>query len=188
MFISISTSSDFIGPVTAIDSSVPKTSSASTSTLTDTSIETRKLHTHHRTLATMPPPTIIIEPHPRLTSLPRMTHTHHRLSKNSKVIQYASAHPHPLLVQTETQRWRTKTKPFKIASHASKSTLTWISPPQTRFPIPPPAPMSVQKTTLEKKVSASISWKRASLHPPAETLYPPVIERGLPSNAWYNDE
>ncbi|CAD6448982.1 c764659a-186a-4b8e-a44f-29cf892a527c [Sclerotinia trifoliorum] len=176
MFTSTSTSSDFIGHVTAIDSSIPKSSSASTSTLTDTSIEARKLHTHHRTLATMPPPTIIIEPHPRLTNLPKLTHTHHRLSKTSKVIRYASVHTHPLPVQTGAERWQTKT------------TFMWISPPQTRFSIPPPAPISVRKTSLETRTSASASWKRASLHPPAETLYPPVIERGLPSNGRYNDE
>ncbi|KAF7877434.1 hypothetical protein EAF04_001111 [Stromatinia cepivora] len=188
MATSIGTSSDFIGPMTAIDSSIPKSSSASTSTLTDTSIEARKLHTHHRTLATMPPPTIIIEPRARSTKLPKMTHTHHRLSKTSKAIQHASVYPHPLPAQTQTEMWETKTKPLETESHTSKSTFTWISPPQTRLPITPPAPISVQKTTLETKASASTSRKRASLHPPAGTLYPPVIERELPRNGLYNDK
>ncbi|KAJ8067825.1 hypothetical protein OCU04_003421 [Sclerotinia nivalis] len=188
MFTSINTSSDFIGPITAIASSIPKSSGASTSALTDTSIEARKLHTHHRTLETMPPPTIIIEPQPRLTKLPKMTHTHHRLSKTSKAMQYASVHPHPLPVQAQIERWERKTKPLKTESHTSKPMFTWISPPQTRFSISPPASISVRKTTLETKASASASRKRASLHPPAKTLYPPVIERGLPSNGWYNDE
>ncbi|KAF7956251.1 hypothetical protein EAE96_005171 [Botrytis aclada] len=93
---SISTSiSGLIGPVTAIDSLIPKSSIASTST--PGNMDSRRFHTHHRTLAANPPPTIFIEPIPTSTNPPKIRHTHHRLRKTSKALQYTSVHSHPLL-------------------------------------------------------------------------------------------
>lgn len=126
--------SDFVGSITAKDSSIPKSSIASKST--SANIYSRRLHTHHRTLATDPPPTIIIETIPISTNRPKIKHTHHRLTKTSQAIQYTSVHPHPLPAQTLFKRLET-TKSLTINSHTAKSMVTSISPSQTRFPIVP---------------------------------------------------
>lgn len=202
-FIPIPTSNLNI-PLTAIDSSIPRWSSASTltfrSTLKEASTRSKrasKTHTHHRTsLTPNPPPTIIIDPIRTSTKLARSTHTHHRISKTPKASKTSKSilnsslhsHPHPLPVQTVDERLGTITKPSAFKNRYPKSTdshLNWISPPETRFPITPVGTVSATKiTTLETKASASTSRKRATWHPPAETLYPPITERGLPNKGW----
>ncbi|EMR82604.1 hypothetical protein ACHAPC_003060 [Botrytis cinerea] len=149
--------SDFVGSITAKDSSIPKSSIASKST--SANIYSRRLHTHHRTLATDPPPTIIIETIPISTNRPKIKHTHHRLTKTSQAIQYTSVHPHPLPAQTLFKRLET-TKSLTINSHTAKSMVTSISPSQTRFPIVPVDSMSRGKTTLgDKGFRKLIDWE-----------------------------
>ncbi|KAF7914816.1 hypothetical protein EAE99_010517 [Botrytis elliptica] len=174
--------SEFIGPITATDSLIPKSSIVSKST--PIKIDSRRLHTHHRTLAANPPPTIFIEPIPTSTNLPKIKHTHHRLTKTSKAIQYTSVHPHPLPAQTLIMRLGTMTKSLTVDSHTAKPISTWNSPPQTRVSIIPLNSVSREKTTLVTKASGSSSIRRATWHPPAETLYPPVVERGAPDKGW----
>ncbi|TGO58354.1 hypothetical protein BCON_0056g00460 [Botryotinia convoluta] len=124
--------SEFIGPITAIDSLIPKSSIVSTST--SIKIDSRPLHTHHP--------------------------------------------------QTLIKRLGTTTKSLTIDSHTAKSISTWISPPQTRFTIIPVNSISGEKTTLVTKASGSSSIRRATWHPPAETLYPPLVEREAPNKGW----
>ncbi|KAF7887837.1 uncharacterized protein EAF01_010991 [Botrytis porri] len=117
---SVSTSiskSKFIGPIAAIDSLMFKSSSVSTSA--SININSRRLHTHHRTLAANPPPTIFIKPVPTSTNPPKMKHTHHRPKKTSKAIQYTSVHPHPSPAQTLIKRFETTTNSLTIDSHTT---------------------------------------------------------------------
>ncbi|TGO18416.1 hypothetical protein BTUL_0010g00860 [Botrytis tulipae] len=174
--------SEFIGPVIAIDSLIPESSIVTTST--SIKIDSRRLHTHHRTLAANPPPTIFIEPIPTSTNPPKIKHTHHRLTKTSKAIQYTSAHPYPLTAQTPIKRLGTMTKSLTVDLHTAKPISAWISPPETKLSILPFNSVSREKTTLVTKASGSSSIRRATWHPPAETLYPPVVERGEPNKGW----
>ncbi|KAF7893757.1 hypothetical protein EAF00_007271 [Botryotinia globosa] len=174
--------SEFIGPVIAIDSLVFKTSIVTTSS--SIKIDPRQLHTHHRTLAVNPPPTIFIEPIPTSTNLPKIKHTHHRLTKTPKAIQYTSTHPYPLPAQTLIKRLGTMTKSLTVDLHTAKPISAWISPPETKLSILPVNSVSEEKTTLVTKASGSSSIRRATWHPPAETLYLPVVERGAPIKGW----
>ncbi|TGO17666.1 hypothetical protein BPAE_0412g00080 [Botrytis paeoniae] len=124
--------SEFIGPITAIDSLMPKSSIFSKST--SINIDSRRLHTHHP--------------------------------------------------QTLIKRLGTTTKSLTIDSHTAEPIFTWISPPQTRFSVIPIDSESEGKTTLVTKASGSSSIRRATWHPPAETLYPPVVERGASTKGW----
>ncbi|KAF5868341.1 uncharacterized protein Bfra_007539 [Botrytis fragariae] len=175
---SISTS-QFIGSIAAIDLLITKSSIVSTTT--SIKIDSRRLHTHHRTLAANLPPTIFIESIPTSTNSPKIKHTHHRLTKTSNVIQYTSAHPHPLPAQILIKRLGTTAKSLTIDSHTAKPISAQISPPQTRFSTIPVNSISGEKTTLITKATKSSSIRRATWHPPAETLYPPVAERELPN-------
>ncbi|TGO36301.1 hypothetical protein BHYA_0129g00220 [Botrytis hyacinthi] len=172
---------EFIDPITAIDSLIPKPPIVST--FTSIKIDSRRLHTHHRILAANPPPTIFIEPIPASTNPSKIKHTHHRLTKTSKAIQCTSLHSHPLPAQTLIKRLGTTTKSFTVDSHTAKPISAWISSPQTRFSIIPVNSIS-EKTTLVTKASGSSSIRRSTWHPPAETLYPPVVERAAPNKGW----
>ncbi|TEY73111.1 hypothetical protein BOTCAL_0083g00240 [Botryotinia calthae] len=72
----------------------------------------------------------------------------------------------------------------RLHAHHPKPIFTWISPSQTRFSIIPVDSMLRGKTTLVTKASRSSSMRRATWHPPAETLYPSVVERGAPNKGW----
>ncbi|KAF7939354.1 uncharacterized protein EAE97_007434 [Botrytis byssoidea] len=175
--------SEFIGPVIARDSLIPKFSIVTTST--SIKIDSRRLHTHHRPLAANPPPTIFIEPIPTSTNPPKIKHTHHRLTKTSKAIQYTSAHPYPLTAQTPIKRLEAMTMSLSVDLRTVKPISAWISPPEAKLSILPfNKSSSEEKTTLVTKASGSSSIRRATWHPPAETLYPPVVERGAPNKAW----
>ncbi|THV45492.1 hypothetical protein BGAL_0482g00070 [Botrytis galanthina] len=173
---------EFIDPITSIDSLIPKSPIVSTST--SINIDSRRLHTHHRTLAANPPPTIFIEPIPTSTNPPKIKHTHHRLTKTSTVIHYASVQPHPVSAQTLIKRSGTTTKSLTVGSHTTKPISAWISHPQTKLSIIPINSISGEKTTLVTKASGSSSIRRATRHPPAETLYPPVVEREASNKGW----
>lgn len=113
------------------------------------------------------------------TKLPKTIQIHLLTSKSLKPTQLPSIHPHPLPIQTLTDRWETKTKSFlPTRTKSSNSIITsfsWISLPQTRFPLLPLGAEPIKtSTTLVTKASSTRSTGRATWHPPAETLWPPI--------------
>ncbi|ESZ94415.1 hypothetical protein SBOR_5208 [Sclerotinia borealis F-4128] len=200
------TLSDSIGPMIAIDSSIPNWSSSGISTTIDTfsssnSPTTAKDLSISRSSSAR---RFTLEDASTTSKKARLTHTHYRASLSPNppstiIIEPLSTSTSPKMKHTSrlfkgthiytvficTSASLTPSSPnpksINYDSQTFKPTFTWISPPQTRSTVTPIGLPVQSSTTWGTKMLANTSRKVATWHPPAETLCPSIIERGAPN-------